>query len=91
LTLIHSDFTFLPEDDNVGDYRVPEMNEKTKQKLREIYASHNQRLFQYLGVDSIPEWEEDYIAPAIPSEPITTAVRKQGKIPSTLMMRLDSC
>jgi hypothetical protein len=79
-----SNFTFLPEDDNVGDYRIPEMNENTKQKLREIYASHNQRLFQYLGVDSIPEWEDNYVAPALPKEPVVTSVRRESKITSNI-------
>lgn len=52
------------------------MNEKMKQKLREIYAPHNQRLYQYLGIGSLPEWEEDYIAPPIPAESVTTSARE---------------
>jgi len=49
-----SNFTFVPETDNVGDYseKIPE---KAYKKLQEIYAPHNARLFEYLGY-SIPEW-----------------------------------
>lgn len=52
------------------------MNEKMRQRLREIYTPHNQRLFQYLGVESIPEWEEGYTPPTIPTEPVTTSARE---------------
>jgi hypothetical protein len=62
----------------VGEYRVPEMAEKTRQMLAELYAPHNQRLFRFLGVESIPEWEAGYVAPVTGPErlPVTTSARE---------------
>jgi len=52
-------FTFTVDDDNVGEYRAgTTIPPQYLQKLKEIYAPHNQRLFAYLGYE-IPEWSEE--------------------------------
>ena len=63
LSLYLSNFTFLPEDDNVGEYESLEINESTLKKLKEIYSSHNHRLFRYMNVESIPEWDDNWNPP----------------------------
>jgi len=45
------------ENVHLGKYKEKEMPEKTKNKLRELYKPHNERLFEWLG-ERITEWDE---------------------------------
>jgi hypothetical protein len=50
-----SGFDFVPEDEHIGSYESA-ISPKVADRLRKVYAPHNERLFRLLGY-RVPEWE----------------------------------